>query len=325
MKKLISTIMALTVACTGLATMNVQAISRPLDLNADILEGYEELYHIESEYSHSVFMKKYTGDGGSTYRDYIYVKTIPSLLVIETYESNTPDARITDILSSYKLNCHVETAYSKYGVISYESVIPENFALSRELYDKIAEIAKVQKFKIYGSTTTASGSGYIPFKSPTYYVHGISTEQIDSLAEYVEEKNLDFTLERGNLAHEDYELYECNLIPNYDITLDEHIEIAADIANTLGIDMPIVYQEMTGNTSISNDIDILNSLNGDSNEDGNINIADATAIIQHIGNRDQYGLSVQGEFNADINNDGIVTGEDALIIQQRITEKGISE
>lgn len=323
MKKLISTIMALTVACTGLMAMNVQAIARPLDLNVDILEGYEELYHIDSEYSHSVFMKKYTGDDGNIYRDYMYVRTIPSLLVVETYESNTPDERITDILSSYGLDCHVETSYSKDGVISYESIIAENFIPFRELYSKIAEIAKMQKFKIYGSTTTASGSGYIPFKSPTYYVNGISAEQIDSLAKYVEDENLDFTIECGKAVHEDYELYECNLIPNYNITLDEHIEIAADIANTLGIDMPIVYQE-AGNVSGSGDVDIFNAINGDANEDGETDLADVTAIIQAIGNPAKYALSAQGEFNADVNGNGL-TGADAIAIQKELIEAGMPE
>ena len=58
------------------------------------------------------------------------------------------------------------------------------------------------------------------------------------------------------------------------------------------------------------------SVIGDANEDGHINIADATAIIQHIGNKDAYGLSAQGIANADVNNDGMVTGEDSAIIQK---------
>ncbi len=323
MKKLISEFMALSVMCAGLAVMNASAIVRPFDLNDDAFDGYEKLYHIDSEYPHSVFMKKYTGDDGSTHRDYIYVSTHPSLLVIETYDSNTPNEKITDILSSYGLDCHVETAYSEYGVMSYEAVIDENSISPRELYSKIAETAKVQKFKIYGSTTTVSGSGYIPFKSPTYYVNGISAEQIDNLAEYVEDENLDFTIECGKAVHEDYELYECNLIPNYDITLDEHIEIAADIANTLGIDMPIVYQE-AGNVSGSGDVDIFNAINGDANEDGETDLADATAIMQAIGNPDKYELSAQGEFNADVNGNGL-TGADAIAIQEKLIEAGMPE
>lgn len=61
------------------------------------------------------------------------------------------------------------------------------------------------------------------------------------------------------------------------------------------------------------------SVIGDANEDGNVNMADATAIVQHIGNKDAYGLSAQGLANADVNNDGTVTGEDSIEIQKLIT------
>ncbi len=58
-------------------------------------------------------------------------------------------------------------------------------------------------------------------------------------------------------------------------------------------------------------------LYGDANCDGTVDLADATAIIQHIGNEDKYGLSEQGLINADCYNVGDgVTGADALLIQK---------
>lgn len=57
-------------------------------------------------------------------------------------------------------------------------------------------------------------------------------------------------------------------------------------------------------------------LAGDANCDNEVNIADATAIIQHLGNRDKYGLSDAGARNADIDGEEGVTGSDALVIQQ---------
>ncbi|MDE7105482.1 MAG: DUF5620 domain-containing protein [Ruminococcus sp.] len=58
------------------------------------------------------------------------------------------------------------------------------------------------------------------------------------------------------------------------------------------------------------------SLWGDANCDGKVTIADATAIIQALGNEDEYKLSAQGALNADVidNGDG-VTGTDANAIQ----------
>ncbi|MDE6520892.1 MAG: dockerin type I repeat-containing protein [Ruminococcus sp.] len=59
------------------------------------------------------------------------------------------------------------------------------------------------------------------------------------------------------------------------------------------------------------------TLDGDANEDGEVNIADATAIMQHIGNADKYGLTMQGRANADCYNTGDgVTGMDAIAIQK---------
>ncbi|MCM1132439.1 MAG: dockerin type I domain-containing protein [Ruminococcus flavefaciens] len=67
------------------------------------------------------------------------------------------------------------------------------------------------------------------------------------------------------------------------------------------------------------------TLLGDANEDGVVDVADAAAIIQHLGNKDKYALSAQGAANADCYNPGDgVTGMDALAIQ-KLKAKMISE
>lgn len=58
------------------------------------------------------------------------------------------------------------------------------------------------------------------------------------------------------------------------------------------------------------------TLVGDANCDGTVDLADATAIIQHIGNEARYALSEQGFANADCTDDGKVTGADAMAIQK---------
>lgn len=59
-----------------------------------------------------------------------------------------------------------------------------------------------------------------------------------------------------------------------------------------------------------------NNMFGDANCDDKVTIADATAILQALGNPDKYGLSEQGAINADCcnNGDGVLTN-DALAIQ----------
>lgn len=60
-----------------------------------------------------------------------------------------------------------------------------------------------------------------------------------------------------------------------------------------------------------------NVVYGDANCDGVVTIADATAILQHLGNRDKYALSAEGENNADVNLRGNgITAADALAIQK---------
>ena len=56
-------------------------------------------------------------------------------------------------------------------------------------------------------------------------------------------------------------------------------------------------------------------LYGDANEDGFISIADATAILQAIGNPDKYALTKQGAVNADVDGQNGVSGNDALVVQ----------
>lgn len=55
-------------------------------------------------------------------------------------------------------------------------------------------------------------------------------------------------------------------------------------------------------------------LAGDANCDGKVTIADSTAILQHLGNQDKYGLSKQGAINADVNGETGVSTDDALTI-----------
>ncbi|MCM1133515.1 MAG: glycoside hydrolase family 11 protein [Ruminococcus flavefaciens] len=57
---------------------------------------------------------------------------------------------------------------------------------------------------------------------------------------------------------------------------------------------------------------------GDANEDGVVDIADAAAIIQHLGNKDKYALSAKGTIQADVDGEKGVTGMDALTIQKLV-------
>ena len=59
-----------------------------------------------------------------------------------------------------------------------------------------------------------------------------------------------------------------------------------------------------------------NTVYGDANLDGKVTIADATAILQHIANRDKFELKPQGAVNADVDGVSGVTANDALVLQK---------
>ena len=62
--------------------------------------------------------------------------------------------------------------------------------------------------------------------------------------------------------------------------------------------------------------DALELAYGDINEDGNVTVADAVAILQYIGNKDKYFLTDKGKRNADVDGVAGITGSDALTIQK---------
>lgn len=55
---------------------------------------------------------------------------------------------------------------------------------------------------------------------------------------------------------------------------------------------------------------------GDANGDRKVTAADAVSVLQHIGNRDKYGLTEEGVKSADVDGVPGITANDALIIQK---------
>lgn len=54
---------------------------------------------------------------------------------------------------------------------------------------------------------------------------------------------------------------------------------------------------------------------GDANNDKVVDMADETAVIQHLGNPDKYGLSKERYYAADVNFDGVVNNTDLKLIR----------
>ena len=110
----------------------------------------------------------------------------------------------------------------------------------------------------------------------------------------------------------------------YDASNQDYEKTIGDTVTIYGYDNSTAqtYAENFGNEFVSLDKALTTggelevTLIGDANCDGQVTIADATTIIQYLGNSDEYALSEKGEINADCYNtgDGVI-GKDASAIQ----------
>lgn len=159
-------------------------------------------------------------------------------------------------------------------------------------------------------------------------VYGVNPEDdIEAIVKYVDENydNIEISCsEKYSVKYfvtdPDEEYIDILIKLKNDDWTKDFLDIAWGIYNEFGYRLQLCQLESVG-TKFTNtsEIDVENYLDGDANCDGKLTIADSTAILQSLGNTDKYGLSYQGEFNADIYNAGDgVTAMDALEVQNVI-------
>lgn len=97
-------------------------------------------------------------------------------------------------------------------------------------------------------------------------------------------------------------------------TVTTTVTSASTSAESTGRTRPSQTTQPADTTTVSAEAG--EKLVGDANLDKKVSVADAVAILQHLGNRDKYRLSEQGLVNADVDGEPGVTAKDALLIQQ---------
>ncbi|MBR6622994.1 MAG: hypothetical protein IKK91_03725, partial [Ruminococcus sp.] len=133
------------------------------------------------------------------------------------------------------------------------------------------------------------------------YVFWLSKEEQVILKTFLSENNINYNL-TVELPDDDYSY--TTITPNNDVKLEEHYKLLSDIYADTGLyhwtnDIPV----NSSNAIFATSIDMHNNLKGDANNDGTLALSDAVAIMQTVGNPDTYGLTAQGEYNADIAGD----------------------
>lgn len=199
----------------------------------------------------------------------------------------------------------------KYGRISSK--------LAKELFQSLSDVAESFDYKFDQYVYTYTVYNYMTAYDSFDYDFSVE----DKLRDYIEVNNLKAEIIKyaegdtdvtGNTVYNDMIF----VIPSEKLTPVEHYEFAKKIAEATGIRPHGVSPTGIDDYKISEkSIDVFNSVEGDSNCDGTVGMADAVFIMQSLANPDKYSLTEQGKFNADTNYDGI-TNLDALSIQKRM-------
>lgn len=149
---------------------------------------------------------------------------------------------------------------------------------------------------------------YTPYLPYYFY---LDEEDKLALKNYLKDNNYDWHVENEDGTNGIY------VAPNEKVTLEEQIEMVNMIYDDLGFTIDWIMLMSTG--KVADNVDVLGSVEGDANTDGELTLADSIAIMQSVGNPDEYALDVQQKFNADFSGDGDgVTIMDALEIQKKL-------
>ena len=262
----------------------------------------------------------------------IFTQNLPEVIYFNPTEGTTLE-KIRELINSDieegKSAYHVEARAYRGNFPEFKYAIRTSNGISDNEAKVLCEILKTNQMidSFYLTKDRRSETFLYAPCLTTYYTPG---DQLTVLEEYIKNKNLDFSIagiytysSGDTTGEENDDIYY--LLPNDDISIYECLDIAKNIVNDIGIYPCYMSPAEVNQSDLSNLIDVFNSLKGDANCDGEINMADAVLIMQAVTNPDEYGvgkdkgITVQGSFNSDVCNPGSgVTLSDALAIQRQL-------
>ncbi len=101
-----------------------------------------------------------------------------------------------------------------------------------------------------------------------------------------------------------------------DMPLEKKFEINFDLREKFGMYRKSSPTSYSADYLCAKVVNAYDAVEGDANNDGELDIADATLILQSVGNGDKYQLSIQGAYNADIDGINGISVLDALEVQK---------
>ncbi|MBR6623683.1 MAG: hypothetical protein IKK91_07310 [Ruminococcus sp.] len=196
--------------------------------------------------------------------------------------------------------------------LSFDEAYKKEVTLAQaaDIHAKLSEVADIQSFNYekfsafmdYGNTNVTDFD-INPYDDKI-------DENVKKLEDYI--AGIDFK------CHVEIKELCVAIIPDEEVPTAELAELSRKIQDDLGFQQ-FIFILCSDSDAKSTLIDLHTNVKGDANDDGKLALSDAIAILQTVGNPDTYGLTAQGEYNADIagDSDGI-TNLDALAIQRRL-------
>lgn len=299
----------------------------------EVFENFEEIsddfalkyrcYHYpEKDYNPSdVFCTAFLDKNNNSNKYAVYYVYQPkNMIQFSISELDIPDLKEKLAEINTKISISEIKQNDAYNGSLYNATDEEAKKICELLGDKVVSFKYTTDMYSYFRSDTALTEYEYSTDEKVRSSNLIDFEEVKAKIEkYIEENNInaDFTVEPyANSEHPVEVCGNMKIKPKDDITPLEHFEMANDIYELTGLKLVYSVLESSSKSTKGTTLDLTNYLNGDSNCDKKQTIADAVAILQFLGNPDDYPLSELGAFNADSDCNGI-TADDAVRIQQK--------
>ena len=239
--------------------------------------------------------------------------------VLDTFDTSyevTYNTRATDNL----LEC----------IVFDRNLKPETVRNAKLICSELKEQGIISDFVYSGDITTEMSPIYCA-ELTAYYRSDITAEELaEVMNKYVEEKELDCSV--VILSDEEIETFSGTAMnkkvvcvkPNKEITLEEHLKLAAQIKKDLGYGPSFAISTASSETgAYSAKIDLFNATYGDLNDDSKLTPVDASLLLSYY-SESQTGTETEADMTyellGDVNNDGKVTPVDASLVLRQYAE-----
>lgn len=343
MKKLISTLMALSLTLTSTAALSSNAAifiyNSDSDEYQDVLDGYSP---INTDIAKSYFenfgenVKFYSNEDGTKM---ISTNQLSSIVVFNLADGISIND-VQDVVWAYCRENETDLKYTAekrvlgsltegdydYEIYAYGQGMLGDPEYSVRINDA-KNICKILKEKDLISGFKYVNRNQIHYLDAWYMDYPLTSRlvQKSDLEKYYSIQDdfaKNFPDYEMKIEEGEYENAVVQFIPpNENASVEEIMEFSAKINEAYGekICGGTFFSPTSSGTSatLGSSIDMYNSVLGDANCDGFVTIADSTLILQSLTNKDEYTLTEQGKYNADVygNLDGI-SASDALEIQK---------